>query len=46
MEFRFRGYRPPDESACLALFDENCPAFFAPNERDDYLVFLREDAQT
>jgi len=24
----------------LALFDANCPASFAPNERDDYIVFL------
>jgi len=25
---------------CLALFDANCPAFFAPNERADYAAFL------
>jgi GNAT superfamily N-acetyltransferase len=27
--------------ACLRLFDENCPRFFAPNEREDYARFLR-----
>jgi len=37
----FRPYQPADRDACLALFDENCPAFFAPNERDDYDAFLR-----
>jgi len=25
----------------MALFDANCPQFFAPNERDDYLSFLK-----
>lgn len=25
---------------CLHLFDENCPTFFAINERQDYLKFL------
>lgn len=29
-----------DRTACLALFDANCPAFFAPNERDDYVAWL------
>ncbi|MEP7347534.1 MAG: GNAT family N-acetyltransferase [Gemmatimonadaceae bacterium] len=43
MKLGFRAYRPPDDVECLALFDENCPAFFAPNERDDYQAFLRED---
>jgi len=36
----FRAYRAADKAACLALFDANCPAFFAPNERDDYASFL------
>ncbi len=26
--------------SCLALFDANCPEFFAPNERSDYETFL------
>ena len=25
---------------CLSIFDENCPEFFAPNERDEYAEFL------
>ncbi len=37
-------YQPADRAACLALFDENCPAFFAPNERSDYETFLAENA--
>ncbi|MDX1499446.1 MAG: GNAT family N-acetyltransferase [Woeseiaceae bacterium] len=36
----FRPYSPADRDACLALFDANCPAFFAPNERADYAAFL------
>ena len=39
---QFRAYQPADREACLALFDENCPAFFAPNEREDYEAFLRD----
>ncbi len=36
----FRPYRGADRGTCLALFDENCPDFFAPNERGDYERFL------
>ena len=36
----FRNYQSGDQADCLALFDLNCPAFFAPNERVDYEVFL------
>ncbi|MCG7530001.1 GNAT family N-acetyltransferase [Psychrobium sp. MM17-31] len=36
----FIPYTPEHQDACLALFDENCPQFFAPNERDDYRGFL------
>lgn len=42
----FRQYQPPDEADCLALFDENCPEFFAPNERADYESFLHDDVTT
>lgn len=38
----FAPYQPADRAACLALFDANAPAFFSPNERDDYLTFLEE----
>ena len=36
----FRPYSVSDKGACLAIFDANCPANFAPNERDDYKTFL------
>jgi GNAT superfamily N-acetyltransferase len=39
-ELDFREYQPADRDACLALFDANCPAFFAANERGDYADFL------
>jgi RimJ/RimL family protein N-acetyltransferase len=40
VELRFRPYEDTDRSACLALFDANCPEYFAPNERSDYAQFL------
>lgn len=36
----FRLYSSADRAACLAIFDANCPTFFAPNERADYVSFL------
>ncbi|HVT37951.1 MAG TPA: GNAT family N-acetyltransferase [Gemmatimonadaceae bacterium] len=36
----FRPYTAGDRTACLAIFDANCPEFFAPNEREDYAGFL------
>lgn len=36
----FRLYSSTDREACLAIFDANCPTFFAPNERIDYVSFL------
>ncbi|MDJ0750509.1 MAG: GNAT family N-acetyltransferase [Woeseiaceae bacterium] len=36
----FRAYSGADKDACLRVFDANCPAFFAPNERRDYVAFL------
>ena len=36
----FRDWRQQDREACLSIFDANCPAFFAPNERSDYASFL------
>jgi GNAT superfamily N-acetyltransferase len=35
-----RPYQPKDLASCLLLFDENCPDFFAPNERAEYSAFL------
>ncbi len=37
-----RPYHTADRDGCLVLFDENCPANFAPNEREDYVRFLAE----
>lgn len=39
----FRPFQTGDTSACLALFDANCPEFFAPNERADYADFLASE---
>ncbi|QFU75819.1 GNAT family N-acetyltransferase [Halioglobus maricola] len=40
MEVTFRSFSANDVDACLALFDMNCPEYFAPNERVDYAKFL------
>ena len=37
-----RDYTTADRYSCLALFDANCPAFFAVNEREDYQRFLEQ----
>ena len=37
----FRPYSSADRESCLAIFDGNCPSFFAPNERADYMSFLK-----
>ena len=37
----YRPFRGADMAACLAIFDANCPEFFAPNERADYEIFLQ-----
>jgi len=36
----FRAFAAADTTACLMLFDANCPEYFAPNERADYRAFL------
>jgi len=40
LEPSFRSYQARDRATLLGLFDANCPAFFAPNERADYEIFL------
>jgi len=40
----FRQYTQNDRASCLAIFDANCPEFFAPNERNDYEQYLRMPA--
>ena len=37
---RFRHYSVEDRKRCLEIFDANCPASFAPNERVEYSAFL------
>ena len=41
----FRPYTPEDRPACEAVFDANCPDFFLPNERPDYLHYLDEQSE-
>ena len=36
----FIPYAATHRTACLALFDSNCPEYFAPNERAEYAGFL------
>ncbi|HEU5046302.1 MAG TPA: GNAT family N-acetyltransferase [Rickettsiales bacterium] len=36
----FRPFQPFDNEACLALFDQNCPDYFAPNERREFAQYL------
>ena len=38
----FRKYEFNDLSACLAIFDANCPEYFAPNEKSDFQAFLEQ----
>ena len=45
-ELQFRMYDSSRLDACIELFDENCPQFFAKNEREDYLEFLRSQPGT
>jgi GNAT superfamily N-acetyltransferase len=42
MELQFRRYESSDRGTCLSLFDANCPAYFAPAEREEYCAFLNE----
>ena len=36
----FSSYTSADKDICLAIFDANCPKYFASNERTDYEKFL------
>tara|TARA_B110000263_G_C15260293_1_gene488508 strand:+ start:878 stop:1327 length:450 start_codon:yes stop_codon:yes gene_type:complete len=37
----FDNYNESNFEACLSLFDKNCPKFFAVNERNDYIHYLK-----
>ena len=39
---QFRQYAAADHAACMALFESNCPEFFAPYERRDYTEYLAD----
>lgn len=41
----FRNYSLSDKGSCLRIFDLNCPNNFSPNEREDYEVFLNNEAR-
>lgn len=43
MALMFRPYSLGDQEICLALFDTNCPEYFAPSERRDYENFLNSN---
>ena len=36
----FRSFATQHFESCLQLFDANCPSFFLPNERKEYVEFL------
>ncbi len=38
---KFLNYDESYYDSCLKLFDENCPSYFAENEKEDYIYFLR-----
>lgn len=44
MDYLLRSFRPSEDS-CMALFDENCPDYFAPNERTDYQEYLQQQGE-
>lgn len=41
-DMQIRSYTPADQSACLAVFQQNVPDFFAPNEEADFIAFLQQ----
>lgn len=38
---KFSKYNASFFGECLQLFNENCPQYFAENEREDYISFLK-----
>ena len=41
MAVHFTKYDRSNFDNCLELFNDNCPQYFADNERDDYIGFLK-----
>ena len=42
-ELIFSDYHPSDRPTCSALFERNCPAYFAIEERPEYQAFLEAE---
>ena len=42
---KIRPYQPKDEAAVLQLFQLNTPEFFAPEEEQDLMDYLRTDSE-
>ena len=42
-ELIFSDYHPSDRPTCSALFEHNCPAYFAIEERSAYQAFLKAE---
>ena len=42
-ELIFSDYHPSDRTTCSALFERNCPAYFAIEERSAYQAFLKAE---
>ena len=42
-ELMFSDYHPSDRPTCSALFERNCPAYFAIEERSAYQAFLEAE---
>ena len=40
-KLEFRNYEVSNYEECLELFEANCPAYFAVEEREDYREFLK-----
>ena len=40
-KLEFRNYKVSNYEECLELFEANCPAYFAVEEREDYREFLK-----
>lgn len=43
-ELNFSNYTSTCFTDCVKLFDENCPKYFAENERQEYIHFLQQNS--
>ncbi len=41
----FIGYNAAHFNECVTLFEQNCPSYFAENEREDYIRFLQTEPE-